>query len=79
MEQLLETNESKTRMSHVLVKNWNLKVKVFCKQHQNATLMNKVFIFSAILLHLTKYFCKLEIFLNMLFMNTLLPTWRFNQ
>ena len=37
-------------------------VKVLCKRHQNATLLNKVFIFSAILLHSAKFFCKLEIF-----------------
>ena len=52
MKQLLETSESKTKLCHRLV------IKMKCKQPQYVSLLNKVFIFSVILLHLAKYFCK---------------------
>ena len=39
-------------------------MRVPCKQPQYASLLNKVFIFSVILLHLGKYFCKHETFLQ---------------
>ena len=44
-------------------------MKVPCKQPQYASLLDKVFIFSVILLYLTKYFCKSEIFLEYIVAN----------
>ena len=44
-------------------------MKVPCKRPQYALLMNKVFIFSVILLYLTNYFCKHETFLQYIFAN----------
>ena len=58
MEQLLETSELKTRLCH------RFAIKVPWKQPEYAALLNKVFIFNVILISLTKYFGKHEIFLQ---------------
>ena len=61
MELLLETSELKTNCAIDLQSKSNLKIKVFWKQPQYAVLLNKVSIFSVILLYLAKYFCKHEL------------------
>ena len=69
MEQFLEKSELKTRLCHRLVMKMKSKIKVLCKQLQHALLLNKVLIFSVILLYLTKYFCKNEIFVKYIVAN----------
>ena len=61
MEQLLETSELKIRLCHRRVINRSFKFPY--KETQYASLLNKVFFFSVILLQFVKYFCYYEFFL----------------
>ena len=69
MEQLLETSDLKTGMCHRLV----IKIKFInqssLQKPQYALLLNNVFIFSVLLLYLTKYFYKHEAFLEYIVAN----------
>ena len=69
MEQLLEKSELKTRLCHRLVMKMKFKKQVPCKQLQHTSMLNKLFMFRIILLYLTKYFCKHEIFLQFIMAN----------
>ena len=65
MEQLLETGKIKTDcVSQTYNQNEIQKLQFLANKPQYASLLSKVFIFSVILLYLTKYFYKNEIFLE---------------
>ena len=69
MEQLLETSELKIRLCDRLVIKMKFKNQSSLQTSPSASLLNKGFIFSVILLYLGKYFCKHQILLQYIIAN----------